>query len=394
MAKHSAWLLLLLLVSLPAPQHSLHAQSGRLDFEAHLAKAEKAYTAHNWGVAVQEYGVLAKLAPNNAQVLARLGAAYQKLGRLSRARDSLNAALKLDPRLPDVGVVLAFVEIGLGEYSKAVPLLEEALDNPRDDLPVRIAGGERLVDLDFVLRRQDRGLIALQKLRKLAPDDPDILYTASRVYSGMWKSVVERMYAKVPNSYRTHQVLAEAAEAKGNLPEAAKEYRLVLKIQPGLPGIHYQLGRIILQSSSSPDAAEQALAEFQEELKIDPRDVPANTEMGEIYLKTHRLDDATRCFSKAIQAQPSYAQARLGLGQVFLGQKKFRQAADQFEAAARLSPSNPTAYYELMVAYRALGQNEEAKAALTNFERLRTQAEKQQSQTLTGLQAPLLGGSH
>lgn len=396
MVKHCAHLLCLgfftaLSLARPVPPQ---AQSGRSEFQAHLSNAAQAYSTHNWRLAAEEYRAAVKLDPGNAQVVARLGTVYQKLGELRQAEGSLQLAMQLNPRLPDVGVVLAFVDIGLRQYQKAVPLLEQGLDDPEDDLPVRIAAGERLVDLDFALSRQNHGLDALEKLRALAPDDPDVLYTAARVYSALWKSVVERMYAKVPDAYRTHQVLAEAAEAKGNLAEAAKEYRIVSRLKPDLPGIHYELGRLALETGSSPGGDGQALAEFQKELALNPRDVPTNTEIGDVYLRAHRLEDAAHYFSKAIQVQPSFEDARLGLGQVLLAEKKLLDAATEFQAAARYAPRSATAYYELMITYRALGQNTEAKAALAKFERLRDEAEQQQSHTLNGLQAPLVHGAH
>ena len=382
--------LLVCLVFLLVPHSRLHGQSRQAEIQAHLTRAAEAYAAGRWKLAADEYSEVTRLDPSNAQVLARLGAVYQKLGMLKEAQTSLNKALQLEPALPDAGVVLAFVDIGLGQYQDALPLLEKALADPRDDLPVRLAGGERLVDLDFMLQHQDKALEAVEQLRKLAPDDPNVLYTASRAYSAMWKTVVERMYAKAPGSYRTHQVLAEAAAAKGDFAEAAKEYRLVTKMAPTLPGIHYELGRMIFESTPTSQGMEQALAEFQEELSIDPQDGPTNSQMGEIYLKMHRLNDAELYFSKAIQMPAPDTDARIGLGRVFLEEKRYEEARGQFEAATRSAPRNPTAYYELMIACRALGRTTEAKTALNNFERLRTQAVEQQASTLKELEAPLV----
>ncbi|MGH9430763.1 MAG: tetratricopeptide repeat protein [Terriglobia bacterium] len=365
------------------------AQASTSDVSSHLSKANQAYASQNWKVAADEYRSVVRLDPQNAEAYARLGVVYQRLGQWDDSRQSLQKALDLKPGLRDVDVLLAFVDIRLQEYPKAISLLANALRNTRDDPPLRLAGGERLVDLYFMEGDQAQGVDAVEKLRQLAPDDPDVLYTASRAYSALWKSVVERMYTKAPNSYRTHQVLALAAEAKGNYAEAAKEYRIVVKMAPQLPGAHYQLGRMILESDSTPQGAAHALGEFQKELEVDPIDAPSYDQIGELDLKMHRLDEAEQQLSKAVQLAPSYGDARVGLGKVFMEKKQFQAAAEQLEQATRLAPNNQTAFYELMIADRALGRNDQAKAALAKFEQLREQAKQQESNTLKQLEAPL-----
>jgi tetratricopeptide (TPR) repeat protein len=309
---------------------------------------------------------------------------------LREAQASLSRALDLRPGLPDVGVVLAFVDLGLGDLRAAVPLLETGLDNPKNDLPVRLVGGERLVDLEFASGNDDKGVRIVEKLRKLAPDDPNVLYTAAHAYSTMWKQAVQRMYSRDPSSFRTHQVLAEAAEAKGDFSEAAKEYRIVTKLNPKLAGVHYELGQTIMLSDPTIEGMNQALVEFKKELEINPRDAPSDTQLGEINLKEHHVADAVRYFSQATQFQPAYAEARLGLGEAFLEQKQFQDAAEQLGQAIKLAPDNQTAYYDLMIAYRGLGRSAQARAALANFQRLRNQAQQQQAYTLKHLQAPLI----
>jgi tetratricopeptide (TPR) repeat protein len=291
-------------------------------------------------------------------------------------------------------VVLAFVDLGLGDLRAAVPLLETGLDNPTDDLPVRLLAGERLVDLQFALGNDDKGLQIVEELKKLAPDDPNVLYTAAHAYSTMWKQAVQRMYSKDPSSFRTHQVLAEAAEAKGDYSEAAKEYRIVTKLKPNLAGVHYELGQTIMRSDPTIGGMNQAIVEFKKELEINPRDAASGTQLGEIYLKEHRVADALRYFSQATQFQPGYAEARIGLGEAFLERKQFQRAAEQFEQATRFAPEDQTAYYQLMVAYRGLGRDAQAKAALAKFQQLRSQAERQQSYTIKQLEAPLIQPRH
>ncbi len=376
-------------LEIPISTIALCAQSREVGGSTHMSRATEAYAKEDWTVAAEEYETVVKLDPGNAQALARLGIAYQKLGMLEKAKSSLERALRLDPALPEVAVLLAFVYIELGNYREAVAPLEKALDDTNYDLSVRSVAGQRLVEIYFTLGDEEKGLAVLQKLRQLAPNDADILYAASKVYASLWNKVVQRMLSKTPNSYRIHQVLAEVAEAQGNYAQAAKEYRLIIKMEPQLVGFHYRLGRAMLQDNPTPEVDKAALAEFQKELEINPRDVPSLTEIGQIYLKSHQLQEASRRFSHALELQPSYVQSHVGLGKVLLEQKELQQAAKHFEEAVRLAPEDETAYYNLMIAYRDLGRTAEAKVALDNFQRLTRQKELQRSSLMMQLKGGL-----
>jgi tetratricopeptide (TPR) repeat protein len=372
----------------------LFGQSEQTELAKLADRADEAYTKQNWQVAREEYAKVVSLDPNNAAAFARLGIADQKLGKLNDAEASFERVLKIDPSFPGVGVLLAFVYLGREKFREAIPLLEKDLDNSGNDLPLRLLAGERLVDVYFLIGDEEKGLEVAQKLRKLAPDNPDVLYTAASVYSTLWKNVVNRMYASNANSFRAHQLLAEAAEAKGDFSQAAKEYRLVIKMEPRLPGIRYRLGLMILRTNPTSEGTQEALAEFNKGLEIDPRDVPTHIEIGEIYLKAQRLEDAASHFSRAIELQPSYVRAHVGLGKVLLEQKKYQAAAAQFEQAVRLAPNDQTTYYGLMLAYRALGRDQDAKVAMESFQKLRKQQEQDDASTLKQLQAPLSETSH
>jgi len=310
---------------------------------------------------------------------------------LPEAMDSLEQALRLNPRLPRVNVLLAFNYIGMGRCRDAIPLLAQSFET-EPDLSFRSLVGQRLVECYFGTEDEDKGLITLQKLRQISPDDPNVLYTASKAYANLWNRTVQRMLAKAPESYRVHQVFAEVLEAQEKYAEAANEYRQILKSAPEAPGVHYKLGRMILRSDLSPEADAKALAEFRRELDNNPADVPALTEIGEIHLKANRVGDAMQAFSRATDLQPGYVQARIGLAKVLIAQKELPKALEQLEAASKLAPEDESVAYNLMIAYRGLGRVADAKRAFLAFQRLKQQKEQNRSSILNQLKsAPVAG---
>src|SRR5262249_41415015 len=234
------------------------------------------------------------------------------------------------------------------------PLLKKSFDREHDS-SFRSVVGQRLVECYFIAGDEENGLAIVQKLRGIAPDDPDILYTASKVYANLWNQAVQRMLAKTPESFRVHQVWAEVLETQEKYAEAANEYRQILKLAPQLPGVHYRLGRMLLRSETS-DADEKALAEFQRELKNNSADVAALSEVGEIYLKRNQLDKASQSFARAVDLQPGYVPARVGLAKTLIAEKELSKALEHLEAAAKLAPKEETVPYNLMIVYRGLGR--------------------------------------
>lgn len=365
---------LCLVVCLPG----LRGQTKESEIAAHMQAAAQANARQDAETAAAEYRKVITIEPRYAEAHARLGMAYQNLGRLPEAVVALEKAIQLDPALPRVGVLLAFSYMGLGKNSEAIPFLEKAFA-AKDEPAMQLLVGQKLVECYFAVGDEEKGLAAVEKLRRLAPDDPDVLYTASKAYANLWNTAVQRMIAKAAGSYRVHQVLAEVFEAQEKYADAAKEYGQIIRMEPQLPGMHYRLGRMILRSAPAAEADSRALAEFQKEADINPLDAAAYVEMGEVHLRGERTAEALRYFSRAAELRPSYAPARVGLAKVFLAQKEFLKAVEQLEVAGRLAPQDETVPYNLMIAFRSLGRPAEAKRAFDSFQQLK--AQKQQSQT-------------
>ena len=88
------------------------------------------------------------------------------------------------------------------------------------------------------------------ELRRLTPDDPDILYLASKAYANLWNATVQRLLDKSADSYRAHQILAEVLETQEKFGEAAAEYRTYSITAWAVPAFHYKLGKMLLRAGS------------------------------------------------------------------------------------------------------------------------------------------------
>jgi tetratricopeptide (TPR) repeat protein len=360
--------------------------------EVHLKKAAQASARQAWAEAAEEYKKVLKLDPGNAEAQARLGIAYQNARLVPEALRALERALQLDPRLPEVPALLGLDYARLDRYSEALPYLEKAFAEESEPA-VRSLVGQQLAQSYFVLGKQGLGLTTVQKLRDLFPDDADVLYAAAKAYANLWNDAVQRMIAKAPGSYQVHQMLAEVLDAQEKYSQAAEEYRRILQIDPNLPGAHYRLGRMILRADPSNRGNEEALVQFQKELEINPVDVPTHVEIGELQLQFHQFDEASRSFSRALELDPSYAAARVGLAKGWIARKEYQKAVEQLDEAVRQAPEDETIYYNLMIAFRSMGRLDQAQKALGKFQDLKKTKDQSLSSILKQFKGTVVGGS-
>ena len=95
-----------------------------------------------------------------------------------------------------------------------------------------------------------------------------------------------------------------------DLPGSQREAQAAIALAPNAPQPHYILG-LIAKSQARPD---DAVAPFQQVLKIDPNDVGANVNLGQIYSTQRKFPEAIALFRVAIAAEPYNATALYNLG--------------------------------------------------------------------------------
>lgn len=108
----------------------------------------------------------------------------------------------------------------------------------------------------------------------------------------------------------------------------------------------------------------RAAALFEAVLKSRPQDVAALNWLGNAYLEQGRPDAAEPLFEQARTQMPNAAAPHLGLGRVALARRDHARAIEHFEQVLSLEPAATAAHYPLAMAYRAIGNAQQAEAHL------------------------------
>ena len=105
---------------------------------------------------------------------------------------------------------------------------------------------------------------------------------------------------------------------------------------------------------------DEAIAEFQKELEIQPESVEAQNNLGSALEQRGAFDDAVVCFRRAIQLDPHRTKLHYNLATVFLKQGQFDQAIPYLEKELQINPASAEAHNDLGIALSQKGQIEEA----------------------------------
>lgn len=356
-------------------------QADAAQIQTLVQQGERALAERRYADAGQAYERLQELQPGIAEVHARLGLIYFQQGRFADAIPPLRRAMKLKATLPNIGSLLAMSLSEIGRHEEALPGLEKAFQQESTDAVLRRMVGLHLQRAYTDLGRDTNAVIVALELSRRYPDDPEVLYHAGRLFGNYAYLQMVRLARIAPDSVWLHQAAGEANESQGLLEEAIKEYQRVLALSPKRPGIHYRIGRVLMSRSTqgNGDAAAEAAAlkEFEQELQIDPTNANAAYEIGESQRKAGQLDKAIESFTKALESYPEFEEALVGLGRTLVAAGQSGTALPHLKKAISLNPRDEVAFYQIAQAHRALGQEAEQQAALAEFERLRTEKERQ-----------------
>lgn len=368
-----------------APPQAQRGQQDRPSAEdARLAaEAQEALRHGDFLKAIPALEQLARDAPGIAEIHANLGTAYYSVGRYDDAARQAQEALKLRPSLTNAHFFLGLSLAEGGRCKEAMPYLEKDYARaPEPAMKQRL--GTDALRCDLNLNQVDKAVDLLRSLNRDFPDDPDLLYLSTHLYSDLATQASERLLAMAPGSYQAHQLNAEVLEIQGKPGEAADEYRKVLSLRPGLAGVHYHLGELMLAGGGA-NAVEQARQEFEEELKIDPRNAPSEYELGEMARQARQWDTAIEHFQRAASLDPELVDALIGLGKSLVSAGRPKDAVEPLERAVRLQPGNPNAHYQLSFAYRRLGREPEAARELAAYKESHEKLQSSRLRIRTGM---------
>jgi tetratricopeptide (TPR) repeat protein len=202
-----------------------------------------------------------------------------------------------------------------------------------------------------------------------------------------------------------HRILGYDLNILGRLDLAVIEFERATELQPDSAENHYALGRVYYERGSY----ERSAAELEEALRIDPSSVKTEQSLGLAYEALNDLARAREHLLKAVERNEhashpsewpfinlaafhnrrgdyrtalSLAQRALAItarseaahfqaGKAYSGLEQWDSCVRELRAGIELDPSNPEFFYTLAIAYRRLGDQQQAQVSMRQYEKLK-----------------------
>jgi eukaryotic-like serine/threonine-protein kinase len=163
-----------------------------------------------------------------------------------------------------------------------------------------------------------------------------------------------------PRSFAARLELGIALADARKLPEAAAQFREVLKTRPDEAYARNNLAAVLAQQGKY----EEAVSEFREAVRLRPDYVSPHDGLGNVLCSLRRPAEAVEEYRTVLRLRPDFALTYGNLSYALRLQGKFDEAIEACRTALRLKADFPEAQYSLALALRGRGQFAEAVAEM------------------------------
>lgn len=376
-------LFLLVLTTLASPVQAVRAQD-QLPAEAIKAETLKAFEAAvaaqqagNLAVARDQYLLFLRQQPRNLEALVNLGVVYATLGQYDDAIASYKKALEISYLSAPVRLNLALAYYKAGRCVEAVPEFDAVLDANPGTYNATVLKA----DCHLQLGEFQKAVALLDPIADAHKDEAAFNYVLGMALLQDKQTEKGAVYLdrilKQGDTAEAHVLLGVAKRAAGDFAEAREEFRKAVALNATLTVAHSLLG----QAALSTGDRETARTAFQQELAINPNDFESNLYLGLILKEDREFAAARTHIDRAMVLRPGDPGARYQLATILLASNEPKQTAE----AARLletlvceSPAFVEAHVSLATAYYRLKRKQDGDRQREIVAKLNAEAQARQ----------------
>lgn len=350
------------------------SQDKQNDFNLHLQRAQGYLRDKRPDLAIQEYEAAIAIDPSNVDAQANLGVLLYFHHDYEKATLHLRAAVEAQPDLWKIEALLGLADYRLKDAAHARPELEASFSHLKGE-KVQNEAGEALIDIYNASGDLDKAARVVAVLLEAQPTDARLLKMSYRLYSDLASNAILTLALAAPHSAEMYEVMARELARHGDDQAAIANYRAAIQANPKLPGVYFELGSLLYDSSEEKLQAE-AEAEFQAALAANPDDEKSLLMLGKVDERKGDLKAAYDADSRAVALQPDDPDACTELAKLLINMDQRDKARRLLEHATAIDPEDPTAHYRLSVLDRQEGKQEEAKKELAEYQKYKAIKDK------------------
>jgi Tfp pilus assembly protein PilF len=318
-------------------------------------------------LAISELQTLVALEPENPDAQGNLGVLLFFRGDYAGAAPHLRAAVKAQPELWKIQGLLGLAEGQSGNGEASRQDMEAAFPRLTEE-KFKAQVGRALIDNYTATGDLEKAATVASTLLASQPTDTSLLYLSYRLYTDLADKAMLTLALTTPNSGQMHQVMARELARHGDEAPAIANYREAIQIDPKLPGVHFELGSLLYNSTGETVQAE-AESEFKAALAANPNDEKTQLMLGMIAAKRGDTKTAYNDYSRALQLQPDDGDANLEMAKLLVTMNQSERAQQLLEHAIQIDPSNSVAHYRLATLYRRQGKTQQGDQEIAEYKK-------------------------
>jgi tetratricopeptide (TPR) repeat protein len=228
------------------------------------------------------------------------------------------------------------------------------------------AGYLLLGNTRLALRQFEAASDAFAASLALSRDSAEVIFRLARSYQTLADECFSRVEEVAPDSWRMHQMRAEAYKLRYEDERAIGEYERAMQLRPDAAELYEEVGALYLQNN----LADKAWAALEKALKLEPSRARTLYLLGQLCVTGRDQEKAIPYLQKALRYDANLLEARATLGKAYLRAGKPDAAVTELEKAVSLDFYGDL-HYLLYQAYRDLGKVELARTALSRSGEMR-----------------------
>ncbi|MGA2434875.1 MAG: tetratricopeptide repeat protein, partial [Bryobacteraceae bacterium] len=316
---------------------------------------------------IDEFQSLIGRTPNNAVVRFNYGRALMTKGQVDQARTQFQEAEKLAPGYIPPRIVLAEIEMGQGDYGKAIESAKKILEIDPTSLPAALLYANALGRSGNTAQAREelaKILRARPNSREAALQMADLDLNAKQYKDA--EAGFAKLYQADPADLRGLMGLVEIYTVQRQFDKAIQLLQQELAKNPGRNELRKALGAIAFSAGKY----DLAIQQFQSLVQAEPNSADLYVHLGEIYRTKGDVQSAIRCFQKAKDLQPNNVAPYLQLGLLWEAAGRREQARPLYDQVLKLQPDNVVALNN--VAYMIAESGGDLDQALTLAQRAKS----------------------
>ena len=265
-----------------------------------------------------------------------LGSCYLALKQISKAQEAFEKAVKINP------------ENATGYYNLGTAL---QLQQKHEEAYICLKQAYELDSSEFYLssaavaainaEKWEDAIKYYQKLTSLHPEKQNFQYNLACAYQALENydkaiSLLSQLAMLNPKSIAMGQRLADCYEKTGQYAQAQNAYENLIRLGKIPPSVYYKYALLCVRT----DNKDKAETIFKKVIQLEPTNAYAHKDLGVVYLSQRLFDYAKDEFLQAQKLAPNDALINFELANFYYATSDFITASTFYEKAYGIEPTN------------------------------------------------------